>query len=758
MSPHPAPAVPPVAGTRPSRFGALEPNGDVPTAQLAWKREAVPLWLGLVFVVGYGLVAQLSVELAVAQGVSPWYPPVGLSLALVLACGWRAIPWVFVADSLQLFVRAGGDDALDAVAQGLAQAAFWGTTGLLLRPRLTVEPALSRLRDVLWFAVATIAGSAVAALAGAALLVELLDGLSYASDYEGMVRVYFVGDAIGILTVTPALLIVAGLPKRAPQAAAAVREAVGLGAEFWAMLAATLLVPAIAIQGPGNLLPVAPLPMAWVALRLGMPAASVALLLWSISAVVAFALGSNDIGLRLISASMVSGGLLAVFAGAVVTERERGRARLAYLALHDEVTGLPNRRGFEASVADALQRGDRRVAVLLVSLTGLGESTDGAVPEAVLLQVADRLRLLTGAESTIARIGSRRFVVLVDGPEAQETGRLSARLVAGLERPVVVDGHEYLLGPVVGSADAHPAAAPGTALAQAARAAGAAAIDGATAADYADVAPAAEEEDGLARDLRDAIGTDQLTLAFQPIASIRSGAVLGAEALLRWTHPERGPVGPNEFIPVAEACGLILPLGRWVLQEACRVAAGWPVERDPLIVHVNISPVQLRDEGLVDDVGDALVSSGLPASQLCLELTESGVFDDLDVAAKRILSLNDLGVSVVLDDFGTGHSSLQWLQRLPVSALKIDRSFVSGIDSRPVDLAIVQATLGLATLLGLDTVAEGVETTDQLAVLREQGCTSIQGYLLLRPVPAARFLEWLVDYEPVVETADQTMF
>lgn len=718
----------------------------------------MPPLAAIVFVLAYGVLAELSVGLEAATGVAPWYPPVGLSLALVLACGWRAIPVIFVADSGQLLVRT-GDDLIDCALQGLTQAALWGGTGLLLRPLLTVEPALSRLRDVLWFAAAAIVGSAVAAMVGVELLMALPDdGLYYGSSYWELVRVYFVGDAIGVLTVTPAMLILAGLPRRQAQARAALREAVDLGPEFWAMLLATIAVPAAVVQGPGELLPIAPLPMAWVALRLGMPAASIGLLLWSSSAAVAFAVGDNEIGLRLITASMVSGGLLAVFAGAVVTERERGRARLAYLALHDESTGLPNARSFEQSVAEALQGSDRRVAVLHVRLAGLGSPTEGQLPEAVLVEAADRLRRLTGPESTIARIGSRRFVVLIEGPESRTAAALARRLVAGLEPPVVIDGFEYLLGPVIGSADTDSASEPGPVLDAAARAAGAAEVDGAAALDYADVGPQVEERADLSRELREAIGTEQLTLAFQPIASIRSGAVAGAEALLRWTHPERGPIGPIEFIPVAESCALILPLGRWVLQEACRVAATWPIEHDPLVVHVNISPVQLRDEGLLDDVRHALGDSGLAPSRLCLELTESGLFDDLDIAAKRILDLNDAGVSVVLDDFGTGHSSLQWLQRLPVSALKIDRSFVSGVDTRPVDLAIVQATLGLASLLGLETVAEGVETTEQLAVLREQGCTSIQGYLLQRPVPADEFRNWLDGYEPVVEAPDQTMF
>lgn len=747
--------------SRAATFGALlreTGRPGAPPPELAWRREHLPLWLVPVFLVGYGLVAELSAQLARADGLSPWFPPVGLSLALVVAFGARAIPLVLVADAAQLLVRGVGDDLLECVLQGAVQAILWGTTGLLLRERLTVEPALSRLRDVLWFAAATMIGSVAAGFVGVALLTVLHDDAW--NGYLESVRIYAVGDAIGILTVTPALLILAGLPARAPQAAAAVREAVALGVEFWAMLAAVIVVPAVVIHGPSDLVPLAPLPMAWVALRLGMPAASVGLLIWSIAAMVAFQLDGTEVGLLEISASMVSGGLLAIFAGAVVTERERGRARLAYLALHDEVTGLPNRRSIEESVAAAMHRDQRNVAVLLVRLTGLPEPGEGgAVLEPVLLEAADRLRRLTGAESTIARIGSRRFVVLIEGPDAQRAGALADRLVAGLEPPVAIDGFEYLLGPVVGLAEGETAAqVEGSVLEHAALAAQAAVTDGAPAASFAEVAPAVQDDVDLGRDLREALDRDELSLAFQPIASIQHGTVAGAEALLRWNHPQRGPVGPAEFIPVAEACGLILPIGRWVLREACRAAATWPYEHDPLIVHVNISPVQLRDEGLIADVREALAESGLPSTRLCLELTESGVFDDLDVAARRILALGEIGVRVVLDDFGTGHSSLQWLQRLPVAALKIDRSFVDGVDSRPVDLAIVQATLGLAKLLGLETVAEGVETTAQLAVLRDQGCTSIQGYLLLPPVADARFRRWLGDYVPVVETPDETMF
>jgi EAL domain-containing protein (putative c-di-GMP-specific phosphodiesterase class I)/GGDEF domain-containing protein len=439
-----------------------------------------------------------------------------------------------------------------------------------------------------------------------------------------------------------------------------------------------------------------------------------------------------------------------------VTERERGRARLAYLALHDDVTGLPNRLGFTGRVADALRRSDRDdIAVLHVRLQTLTSITAASAseviaPEAldrVLLRATHRLRRLTSPDATIARIGTGRFVVLLDGPDAARVDAIASGIASGLSKPAVVDGREYLFGPVVGSAVGSASEDPERMLEKAQFAADSAGPQTHNTAAYDEgMRRAADQSRELGEELRRAIDDDGLHLCFQPIVTAAERRPLGAEALARWTHASRGPIGPNEFIPVAEACGLILPLGRWVLQDACRQAAGWPepeAGHDPLVVHVNLSPVQLRDESLAGFVADTLRETRLPAARLCLELTESALFDDLDVAAGRVEELTAMGVSVVLDDFGTGASSLSWLQRLPVSALKIDRSFVSRMDERSVDEAIVSATLGLARAIDLGTVAEGVETEAQFASLRAMGCSSIQGYLICRPIPGDALLKWL---------------
>ncbi|MDO9355894.1 MAG: EAL domain-containing protein [Solirubrobacteraceae bacterium] len=722
-----------------------------------WRRETLSVPIAVGFTLLYLGVAELSGQLITTVAISPWYPPAGLSLAAVLVFGLRGLPLVLVADALQLVVR-GQDDLLASIAQGIAQALFWGGAGLLLRPKLLAESPLSRMRELAWFgAIGVVIAPLVAGALGVALI-KVLNSSGW-DDYFSTVQLYAIGDSIGVLSLTPTILVLSGWARRRAAAWRAVQHAVGgRGWEGWTMLLLTIGLPALSVVlWNGDLLAFAVLPVAWVAVRRGMPTAALALGAWSLSAVAGFAIDdSGGVTLREISALMISTGMLSLSAAAIVTERERGRARMAYLALHDDVTGLPNRLGFTEQVADALRRGDRDdVAVLHVRLQTLSSVTAASAseviaPEAldrVLLRAAHRLRRLTGPDATIARIGTGRFVVLLDGPDAARVEAIAAHLVGGLARPAVVDGREYLFGPVIGSAVGSAREHPERVLEKAQLAADSAGPQTRNTAAYDEgMRRAADQSRELGEELRRAIDDGALHLCFQPIVAASDRRPLGAEALARWTHAERGPIGPNEFIPVAEACGLILPLGRWVLQDACRQAAGWPAPAPgdaPLVVHVNLSPVQLRDEGLVAFVADTLRASNLPAHRLCLELTESALFDDLDVAAGRVEELTALGVAVVLDDFGTGASSLSWLQRLPVTALKIDRSFVSKIEEHSVDEAIVSATLGLARAIDLDTVAEGVETEAQLASLLALGCSSIQGFLICRPIPGDALLKWL---------------
>jgi predicted signal transduction protein with EAL and GGDEF domain len=236
--------------------------------------------------------------------------------------------------------------------------------------------------------------------------------------------------------------------------------------------------------------------------------------------------------------------------------------------------------------------------------------------------------------------------------------------------------------------------------------------------------------------LRRAIEHEEFRVYFQPEVSVETGAIVGIEALVRWEHPERGIVGPDAFIALAEETGLIVPIGTWVLNEACRLASAWQAGRgadDPLVVRVNVSARQLAADDLIEIVGDALERSGVRPEHLCLEVTESVLVEDPEASARKLAALKEVGVTIAVDDFGTGYSSLEYLRRFPVDCVKIDRSFVRGIPHSSEDVAIVNAVIDLGHALGLSVTAEGVETDDQLGRLRLDGCDTAQGFLFSRP-------------------------
>jgi EAL domain-containing protein (putative c-di-GMP-specific phosphodiesterase class I) len=264
---------------------------------------------------------------------------------------------------------------------------------------------------------------------------------------------------------------------------------------------------------------------------------------------------------------------------------------------------------------------------------------------------------------------------------------------------------------------------------------------------------AALERLALEGELRRALAERQLTLHYQPIIALDTGTVCGVEALVRWRHPVRGLVSPATFIPLAEATGLIVPLGRWVLEEACRTATSWDAAHPALSVSVNVSARQLLQDDFATDLAAVLLASGLAADRLVVEVTESVVLEDLDLALARLEAVRALGVRVALDDFGTGYSSLAYLQRLPVDALKVDRAFTAEVAAGGRSAAYARAVLTFAETLGLRTIAEGVETEAQHAELRALGCGFAQGYLYARPMDAAALAELLRGGLPVARAA-----
>jgi diguanylate cyclase (GGDEF)-like protein/PAS domain S-box-containing protein len=422
-----------------------------------------------------------------------------------------------------------------------------------------------------------------------------------------------------------------------------------------------------------------------------------------------------------------------------VSDRHRLRSWLQDVSYQDQLTRLPNRTVTEQWLKRAFaDDGPERVGICVLDIDDfhpinddLGEQTG----DRLLLAVAGRLQLAADSH-LVTRIGADEFAVLVAGPEScADVGRLADRLQAALAIPFHIDGHSLVVSASIGVAESATAGGCAAELLRRADVARswAKALGGGRRVMFDPERDATESARfALLSGLHGAIERGEFRLAFQPLVQLADGRVRGAEALVRWQHPEQGLIGPNRFIELAEHSGAIVPLGRWVLEEACRQAASWWRElgADAPFVSVNVSPLQLAEPGWVHAVTSALRSSGLPPGLLQLEITEQAVLGDEAVALDALNALRAAGVRLALDDFGTGYSSLAWLRRLPVHALKIDGSFIDGLrnpSADPTDSSIVRALVEMAHALGLEVTAEWVETAVQAERLAELGCDIGQG-------------------------------
>ena len=438
-----------------------------------------------------------------------------------------------------------------------------------------------------------------------------------------------------------------------------------------------------------------------------------------------------------------------------VAEREQAEQRLQALAdraLRDPLTGLPNRAVLLDRLDLALARAGRvglAVAVLACDLDrfrAVNESFGHSTGDQLLAAVAARLEASIRPGDTVARMGGDEFAVLGEDLEgAGEAAEVARRVQEVFSSPFPLDRGEVWVTAstgvalAVGGGDGDLLLREANAARERARGRGRGRVEV-----FDDAMRAAAPwHQATEHELRDAIGLGQLRLEYQPIVALASGAVVGAEALVRWDHPSRGRLGPVDFIPLAEESGLIEDLGRWVLQEACARATGWQGLGDPdrtLTLTVNVSAQQFRDEAWAAEVARVLAATGLPGHRLVLEITESSLMDDNDVSGRRLRELRDLGVRLAVDDFGTGYSSLAYLRRMPVDFLKIDKSFVDGVTGDAHESALARAVVKLAATLGLAAVAEGIERPDQADVLTALGCRFGQG-LWLGPPMAAEELE-----------------
>ena len=428
-----------------------------------------------------------------------------------------------------------------------------------------------------------------------------------------------------------------------------------------------------------------------------------------------------------------------------ITERREAEEQLAHQALHDPLTGLPNRTLILDRAQQMLVRARREhqpIAALFIDLDNFKDINDTMGHEAgdrVLQAVASRLAGILRASDTVGRLGGDEFVVLAEGVSLAAGPELVAeRIQDVLHEPFRIPGYE--------STVLHVAASIG--IASGARGSAAELLRSADIALYRAKADgknctasfAAEMESelldrlGLRMDLQSALERGEYFLLYQPVFELDTVSACGVEALLRWQHPTRGVVAPDEFIPLLEESGGIVEVGRWVLDTACQQAAAWHRQGHHLKMSVNLSMRQLESNAIVEDVRLALLSSGLEADQLVIEITETALMRDADEAVARLQALKELGVMVAIDDFGTGYSSLAYLRQFPVDALKIDRSFVTAVVDSPESATLVHTLVELGRNLGLETLAEGIEDSKQLERLRAHDCELGQGFLFSAPV------------------------
>ncbi|ACC76112.1 EAL domain-containing protein [Paraburkholderia phymatum] len=420
---------------------------------------------------------------------------------------------------------------------------------------------------------------------------------------------------------------------------------------------------------------------------------------------------------------------------------------LGYLALHDALTKLPNRVLLEGRLEEALARARSdggEFALMFMDLDGFKVVNDAyghQVGDRLLVQVAERLASAVRGNDTLARVGGDEFVLLVPDEGRAGATIIAGRLLAAIGAPFDVDGHDLRISTSIGIA---MCPADGALVHDALMHADAAMYHAKSMGRNAHCFFDASMNENmqcqlqLTQDLRAALERNELVLHYQPQFAAPDGPITGVEALVRWAHPKRGMIGPDEFIPLAEKTGLIVPIGEWVLDEACRQVREWlDTGACDWNVAVNLSPVQFSHPQLTALVRDTLARHRVDPRHLTIEVTESAAMRDVEASLRILQALHEMGVRISIDDFGTGYSSLMYLKRLPASELKIDRGFVRELAHDAEDAAIVSSVVALGHTLGIDIVAEGVETATQKEFLTRLGCNSLQGYLLGRPVPAA---------------------
>jgi diguanylate cyclase (GGDEF)-like protein len=452
------------------------------------------------------------------------------------------------------------------------------------------------------------------------------------------------------------------------------------------------------------------------------------------------------------SSPMTGGGWVATHED--ITERRRAEAKISYMAHHDGLTKLPNRLLFHDELQQALARAKRgeQLAVLCLDLDhfkGVNDTLGHPVGDLLLGAVADRLRGCIRDTDVVARLGGDEFAIVQTGAcQPTDATALASRLIEAVSAPYELDDHQVVVGLSIGIAVApNDGLDANQLLKNADMALNRAKTDGRRTYRFFEPEMDARMQTRrtLELDLRRAIANSEFELFYQPLIDIETEHVSGFEALIRWRHPQRGVISPADFIALAEETGLIVPMGDWVLHQACAEAATWPAH---LKIAVNISPVQFKGNKLLATVISALATSRLASDRLELEITESVLLQDSEGTLDMLHRLRELGVRISMDDFGTGYSSLSYLRKFPFDKIKIDQSFIRDMSGREDSLAIVRAVAAMGTSLGMATTAEGVETLEQFKQLKLEGCTEVQGYLFSPPRPASEVKAILASLGP----------
>jgi diguanylate cyclase (GGDEF)-like protein len=624
-----------------------------------------------------------------------------------------------------------------------------GVIGYLPRYFPPFSSTLDYVASVTKFAlVAAPLGCGLSALTGV-LALHVYSGLA-AEGVLHAVSVWWLGDLLGVYLIAPVLLTLARwdlLPTRK-------------GARLEAMvLALSMLTLSLVMMEyaqpvrPAEIVLFVMLPtVLWAALRFSVTGASVAIFL---SALIVFGVTVAAYGGILsdtpprdvfaLQVSMLTMALGGLFVAAALAERRYSEMRLDMLANHDPLTGLPNRSYFQDFLGHALARAQRekaQVSLLFIDLDRfkhINDSQGHEVGDQVLRVVANRLDEQLRADDFVARLGGDEFaVILTHPPASRAASRVAIKLIKALSESFKLDQRRYAIGASVGISVFPDDGLDANTLLRQADLAMYQAKQRRSGFEYFsdELNTVAQQQLALESGLRQALEREELALVFQPKVDLASGRVVGLEALVRWLPRSGGIVGPDQFIPVAEETGLIVPLGRWVVRVACTQWIEWQrAGLNPPPVAVNLSPRQFTDARLIDDVDAILKQTGIDPAYLQLEVTESAAMENPARSFDMLNALRARGLHVYIDDFGTGHSNMGQLKRMPIDALKIDKSLVNDVLRDSDDAEIATAIIRLAHALNLRVVAEGVETVEQVRFLRESGCDEIQGYVIAKPLP-----------------------